>query len=36
MMMREMEDSLVPIMTGLVKVTGWMQAKHRIALSLKS
>ena len=35
-MMREMEDSLVPIMTGLVKVTGWMQAKHRIALSLKS
>jgi GMP synthase-like glutamine amidotransferase len=36
MMMREMEDSLVPIMTGLVKVTGWMQAKQRIALALKS
>ena len=34
-MMREMEDSLVPIMTGLVKVTGWMQAKQRIALALR-
>ena len=36
MMMREMEDSLVPIMTGLIKVTGWMQQKRRIALELKS
>lgn len=36
LMMREMEDSLVPIMTGLVKVTGWMQARQRIALELKT
>ena len=36
LMMREMEDSLVPIMTGLIKVTGWMQQKRRIALELKS
>ena len=36
LMMREMEDSLVPIMTGLIKVTGWMQQKRRIALEMKS
>ncbi|MBT8040654.1 MAG: gamma-glutamyl-gamma-aminobutyrate hydrolase family protein [Gammaproteobacteria bacterium] len=36
MRMPEMEDSLVPIMTGLIKVTGWMQKKRRIALELKS
>lgn len=35
MLMPEMEDSLVPIMTGLIKVTGWMQKKRRIALELK-
>jgi hypothetical protein len=35
LMMREMEDSLVPIMTGLIKVTGWMQPRRRIALALK-
>ena len=34
-MMREMEDNLVPIMTGIIKKTGWMQQKHRIALQLK-
>jgi GMP synthase-like glutamine amidotransferase len=34
-MVREIEDSLVPIMTGLVKITGWMQAKRRIVLELK-
>ena len=35
MMMRELEDSLVPIMTGIIKITGWMQQKSRIALQLK-
>lgn len=35
MMMRELEDSLVPIMTGVIKITGWMQQKARIALQLK-
>ena len=35
MMMRELEDSLVPIMTGIIKITGWMQQKARIALQLK-
>jgi GMP synthase-like glutamine amidotransferase len=32
----EIEDALVPIMTGIVKVTGLMQARRRIPLSLKS
>lgn len=36
MMMREMEDCLVPIMTGLVQATGWMQPRRRIALELKA
>jgi hypothetical protein len=36
MMMREIEDSLVPIMTGLVKATGWMQKRVRIELELKA
>ena len=36
LMMREIEDSLVPVMTGLVKVTGWMQKRVRIALELKA
>lgn len=35
LMMREVEDSLVPIMTGLIKITGWMRPKRRIALQLK-
>lgn len=35
-MVREIEDCLVPIMTGLVKITGWMQAKRRIELELKA
>jgi hypothetical protein len=26
---REMEDALVPIMTGLVQVTGWMAPEGR-------
>ena len=29
------EDDLVPIMTGIIKITGWMQQKSRIALQLK-
>jgi GMP synthase-like glutamine amidotransferase len=32
----EIEDALVPIMTGIVRVTGLMQARRRIPLSLKS
>jgi len=36
LMVREIEDCLVPIMTGLIKKTGWMQTKHRIALELKN
>ena len=35
-MMREIEDSLVPIMTGLIKTTGWMQNRRRISLELKA
>lgn len=35
-MVREIEDSLVPIMTGIIKVTGLMQTRRRIALELKS
>lgn len=35
-MMREIEDHLVPIMTGLVKATGWMQKRRRIMLELKA
>lgn len=35
MMMRELEDQLVPIMTGIIKITGWMRPKRRIALQLK-
>jgi GMP synthase-like glutamine amidotransferase len=34
-MAREIEDALVPIMTGIVKVTRLMQAKRRIAIELK-
>jgi len=35
-MVREIEDALVPIMTGIIKITGWMQTKHRIPLELKN
>jgi hypothetical protein len=35
-MAREIEDALVPIMTGIVKVTGLMQTRHRIPISLKN
>lgn len=35
LMMREVEDSLVPVMTGIIKITAWMRPKHRIALQLK-
>ena len=35
LMMRELEDQLVPIMTGIIKITGWMRPKRRIALQLK-
>ena len=33
-MVREIEDALVPIMTGIIKVTGWMQMRRRIPLKL--
>jgi len=36
LMMREVEDALVPIMTGVIKVTGLMQTRRRIPLNLKS
>lgn len=32
---REIEDALVPLMTGIIKVTGLMQKKNRIPLKLK-
>ena len=28
---RQIEDALVPIMTGLVRMTGWMDERHRAA-----
>lgn len=34
-MVREIEDALVPIMTGIIKVTGWMKIRRRIPLELK-
>ena len=34
LMMREIEDGLVPIMTGVIKITGLMQKKRRIPLRL--
>jgi len=34
-MVREIEDALVPIMTGIMKVTGLMQSRQRIPLKLK-
>ena len=33
--MRELEDQLVPIRTGILTITGWMRPKRRIALQLK-
>ncbi|MEE4217016.1 MAG: gamma-glutamyl-gamma-aminobutyrate hydrolase family protein [Xanthomonadales bacterium] len=36
LMVPEIEDCLVPIMTGLVKITAWMQKRRRIALELKA
>lgn len=35
-MVREIEDALVPIMTGIIKITGLMQSRRRIPLELKS
>jgi GMP synthase-like glutamine amidotransferase len=35
MMMREIEDALVPIMTGIVSLTGLMRTRHRIPLKLE-
>jgi GMP synthase-like glutamine amidotransferase len=34
-MSREVEDALVPLMTGIIKITGLMQTRHRIPLELK-
>jgi len=34
-MVREIEDALVPIMTGIIRVTGLMQTRRRIPLELK-
>ena len=35
-MVREIEDALVPIMTGIIQLTGLMQIRRRIPLELKS
>ena len=34
-MSKDIEDALVPIMTGIIKITGLMQTRHRIPLELK-
>jgi len=34
LMMREIEDALVPMMTGIIKITGLMQIRRRIPLKL--
>jgi GMP synthase-like glutamine amidotransferase len=31
----EIEDALVPVMTGIIKVTGLMQTRHRIPITLR-
>jgi GMP synthase-like glutamine amidotransferase len=36
LMAREIEDALVPIMTGIIKVTGLMQVRRRIPINLTS
>jgi hypothetical protein len=33
-MSREVEDALVPIMTGIIKITGLMKSRRRIPLKL--
>jgi hypothetical protein len=33
-MVREIEDALVSLMTGIIKVTGLMQTRRRIPLKL--
>lgn len=35
LMAREIEDALVPLMTGIVRITGLMQTKHRIPIRLE-
>jgi len=35
LMAREIEDALVPLMTGIVKVTRLMQTRHRIPIALR-
>jgi GMP synthase-like glutamine amidotransferase len=34
LMVREIEDALVPIMTGIIQITGWMQVRRRIPIKL--
>jgi GMP synthase-like glutamine amidotransferase len=36
LMMREIEDALVPIMTGIIQITGLMQIRRRIPIKLKA
>jgi len=36
LMMREIEDALVPIMTGIIQITGLMQIRRRIPIRLKA
>ena len=35
LMAREIEDALVPLMTGIIRITGLMQTKHRIPIRLE-
>jgi GMP synthase-like glutamine amidotransferase len=35
-MVREIEDALVPIMTGIIQITGLMQLRRRIPIELKT
>ena len=35
-MVREIEDALVPIMTGIIQITGLMQIRRRIPIELKA
>jgi len=35
LMVREIEDALVPIMTGIIQITGLMQIRRRIPIELK-
>ena len=36
LMVREIEDALVPIMTGIIQITGLMQIRRRIPIELKT